>query len=345
MAEEIIFILVIVLVVMAIGLAFSIGANDETLASLVGAGVLKFKIALILGGTAVGFGMILFSGGFVPETVGKSLLGEGLEEKYTNYMLLAVLISSIIWLVIGSFGGIPLSSTHSLIGSIVGVVIVYSIFQGGVDLNTAFNYEKLRDVVLSWFISPLSGLLITYVLFKISAKFLLSRLRGLNQIEKSEKTFKWFLLIAVIFAEIWVGANSGEALGILLGLRENNSINSGQYITFAIFCGIFAFIGIYIAARFVIRNLASHMIDTRPSEGFIIQISSAIILMIATLFALPISHSHVIVFCIIGMSLAQKKEVDYKGLGKMGIYWVLTFPIAALLAGIIYLGFFSFGFS
>lgn len=337
--------LVIVLIIMAIGLAFSIGANDETLASLVGAGVLKFKIALILGGIAIGSGMILFSGGFVPETVGKSILGKGLNEKYTEFMLLAVLISSILWLVIGSFAGIPLSSTHSLIGSIVGVVIVYALFEGGVDLSTAFNYEKLRDVVLSWFISPLSGLLITYVLFKISAKFLLSRLRGLNQIEKSEKSFKWFLLIAVIFAEIWVGANSGEALGILLGLRENRSITNGQYITFAIFCGIFAFVGIYFAARYVIRNLASYMIDTRPSEGFIIQMSTAIILMIATLFALPISHSHVIVFCIIGMSMAQKKEIDLKGLGKMGLYWVLTFPIAAVLAGFIYFGLSSFGFS
>lgn len=345
MADELTIILVIVLVAMAVALAFSIGANDETLASLVGAGVVKFKIALILGGTAIGFGMILFSGGFVPETVGRRLLGEGLGEKYTNYMLLAVLISSIIWLVIGSFAGIPLSSTHSLIGSIVGVVIVYAIFQGGVDLNTAFNYEKLRDVVLSWFISPISGLLITYVLFKISAKVLLSRLKGLNQIEKSEKTFKWFLLIAVLFAEIWVGANSGEALGILLGLRRINSITSGQYLIFAIFCGVFAFLGIYFAARFVIKNLASHMIDTRPSEGFIIQMSSAIILMIATLLALPISHSHVIVFCIIGMSIAQKKEVDYKGLGKMGLYWVLTFPIAAILAGFIYFGLSSFGLS
>ncbi|UCD01710.1 MAG: anion permease [Promethearchaeota archaeon] len=343
MADELTIILVIVLVAMAIALAFSIGANDETLASLVGAGVLKFKVALILGGTAIGVGMIIFSSGFVPETVGKSLLGEGLESKYTNYMLLTVLISSIIWLVIGSFAGIPLSSTHSLIGSIVGVVIVYAIFQGGVDLNTAFNYEKLRDVVLSWFISPISGLIITYLLFKISAKVLLSRLKGLNQIEKSEKTFKWFLLIAVLFAEIWVGANSGEAVGILLGLRENNSISGGQFLIFAIFCGIFAFLGIYFAARFVIRNLASHMIDTRPSEGFIIQMSSAIILMIATLFSLPISHSHVIVFCIIGMSIAQKKEVDYKGLGKMGLYWVLTFPIAAILAGFIYFGLSLFG--
>jgi PiT family inorganic phosphate transporter len=345
MAADINLALIIVLVVMAVALAFSIGANDETLASLVGAGVLKFKVALIIGGTAIGAGMIIFSGGFVPETVGKSLLGEGLEAKYTNIMLLTVLVSSIIWLVIGSFAGIPLSSTHSLIGSIVGVVSVYAILQGGVDLSTAFNYDKLRDVVLSWFISPISGLLITYLLFKISVKLFLSRLRGLNQIEKSEKNFKFMLLIAVIFAEIWVGANSGEALGILLGLRNNGSINNGQYITTAIFCAIFAFLGIYFAARYVIRNLASHMINTRPSEGFIIQMSSAVILMIATLMSLPISHSHVIVFCIVGLSIAQKKEVDYKGLGKMGLYWVLTFPVAALLAGFLYFVLSTFGLS
>ncbi|MHA1884583.1 MAG: anion permease [Promethearchaeota archaeon] len=345
MAADINLALIIVLVVMAVALAFSIGANDETLASLIGAGVLKFKVALIIGGTAIGAGMIIFSGGFVPETVGKSLLGEGLESKYTNIMLLTVLISSILWLVVGSFAGIPLSSTHSLIGSIVGVVFVYAIFQGGVDLSTAFNYDKLRDVVLSWFISPISGLLITYLLFKVSAKLFLSRLRGLNQIEKSEKSFKIMLLIAVIFAEIWVGANSGEALGILLGLRNNGSINNGQYITAAIFCAIFAFLGIYFAARYVIRNLASHMIDTRPSEGFIIQLSSAVILMIATFMSLPISHSHVIVFCIVGLSIAQKKEIDYKGLGKMGLYWLLTFPVAALLAGFLYFVLSAFGLS
>jgi len=345
MAAETNLILIIVLIVMAVALAFSIGANDETLASLIGAGVIKFKIALIIGGTAIGLGMIIFSGGFVPETVGRSLLGEGLKGEYTNIMLLTVLISSIIWLVLGSFAGIPLSSTHSLIGSIVGVVIVYAIFQGGLDINTAFNYTKLGNVVLSWFISPISGFVITYLLYKVSAKFFLSRLKGLNQIEKSEKSFKWLLLVAVIFAEIWVGANSGEALGILLGLRVNESITPNEYIIYAIICAIFAFLGIYFAARYVIRNLASHMIDSRPSEGFIIQISSAIILMIATLLALPISHSHVIVFCIIGMSISQKKEVDYRSLGKMGLYWVLTFPVAALLSGFLYFILSSFGLS
>lgn len=342
MADDLSLILVIVLIIMAIGLAFSIGANDETLSALVGAGVLKFKLALIIGGIAIGGGMIIFSGGFVAKTVGSDILGEGIQ--YTTYMLLTVLISSIIWLVIGSFAGIPLSSTHSLIGSVFGVLIMYAISQGGVNPETALNWDKLGDVVLGWFLSPVFGLLVTFVLFKIIAKFYLSRLKGLNQIEKSEKNFKWLLLGAVIFAEIWVGANSGEALGILYGLLNNGKLNLSQYFLFAVLCGIFAFLGMYFAARYVIKNLASQMTDSRPSQGLIIQMSSAIILMIATFFGLPISHSHVIVFCIIGMELAQKKQLDIKGLGKMGIYWVLTFPIAAIMAGLIYFGLLSFGF-
>ncbi len=341
MVSDLTSILVIVLIILAISLAFAIGANDETLSSLVGAGVLKFKVALLIGGIAVGAGMFSFSFAFVAKTVGADLLGEGLT--YTTFMLLTVLISSIIWLVIGSFAGIPLSSTHSLIGSIVGVVIVYSFLQGGVNPETSFNWVKLGNVVLSWFISPVFGLIITFVLFKIIAKTYLSKLKGLNQIENSEKIFKWLLLITVIFAEIWVGANSGEALGILYGLLDNGSLNMGQYLFYAFICGIASCVGIYIAARYVIRNLASQMIDSRPSEGLIIQLSTALILMVATLLSLPISHSHVIVFCIIGMGLAQKKEVDYKGLGKMGIYWVLTFPIAAAFAGFIYFGFNLFG--
>ncbi len=341
MAVDTISIVVVVLIVLAIALAFSIGANDETLSTLVGAGVIKFKVALLIGGLAVGAGMFAFSFAFVAKTVGADLLGESLT--YTDFMLLTVLISSIFWLIIGSFAGIPLSSTHSLVGSIVGVVFVYSITQGDVNPETAFNWLKLNNVILSWFLSPMFGLIITYMLFKLLAKTYLSRLKGLNQIEKSEKYFKWLLLFAVIFAEIWVGANSGEALGILFGLKDRGSLNLEAYLFFALICGIASCLGIYIAARYVIRNLASQMMDSRPSESLIIQISSALILMIATLLTLPISHSHVIVFCIIGMSVAQRKEVDYKGLGKMALYWILTFPVAAILAGLIYFGFNLFG--
>ncbi len=323
----------ILLIIMGISLAFSIGANDETLATLVGAGVLKFNFALMAGGFATGFGMVFLSQG-VGKTVGADILGPGVN--YSIFMLLAVLISSIVWLIIGSLAGIPLSSTHSTVGSIFGVLIIYSLFQGGVTPANALNYEKLMNVVLSWFLSPFFGLVITYFLFKILIKFFLSKLKGLNQIEKTERRMKWLLLISVLFAEIWVGANSAECIGIFYGLYNSGAINSMYYSIFVVICGIFVFLGIYVAGRFVIRNLASQMTNARPSEGLILQSSSSIILMIATLLALPISHSHVIVFCILGMNVVQEREIDKKAVGKMAIYWFLTFPIAALLAGLIY---------
>ena len=334
-------IIIVVLIVLAVCLSFSIGANDETVAPLAAAGTLKFKFVLVLGGIGIAFGTIFLSEG-VASLVGQKILGPGI--KYTIFMLLSVLISSILWLVIGSFSGVPLSSTHSLIGSIFGVVIVYALYVGNVDLATAFNQEKLMSVVISWFISPLAGLVVTYVLYKIIAKFFLSKLKGLNQIEKNESRFTWALLASVFFAEIWVGANSAEALGILYAMYSTGEISLVTYYLFVVICGIFAFLGLYIAGRYVIRNLASQLTDARPSDGFIIQLSSALILMVCTVvYSVPISHSHVIVFCIIGMNIAQKKEVDYKGLGKMGIFWVLTFPIAALFAGFLYFGFISFG--
>jgi len=250
-------IIIVALLVLAVCLSFSIGANDETVAPLAAAGTLKFKLVLVLGGIGIAFGTIFLSEG-VASLVGEKILGPGI--KYTIFMLLSVLISSILWLVIGSFSGIPLSSTHSLIGSIFGVVIVYALFVGNVDHATAFNQEKLTQVVISWFISPLAGLVVTYVLYKIIAKLFLSKLKGLNQIEKNESRFTWALLVAVFFAEIWVGANSAEALGILYALYSTGEISIVMYYLLVLICGIFAFLGLYIASRYVIRNLASQLI-------------------------------------------------------------------------------------
>lgn len=341
MADQFTFIIFIVLFVLGITLAFSMGANDETLTALVGAGAFKFKIALLMGGIATGLGMIFFSQG-VGKTVGADILGPGI--KYTIFMLLAVLISSIMWLIVGSFFGLPLSTTHSTIGAIFGVLITYSIFKRNIDPTSAFNYSKLNNVVLSWFISPLFGFLITYILFKLIIKLYLKGKKGLNQIEKSEKNFTWCLVIAVIFAEVWVGANSAECIGIFYGLYNNGSLTFVQYRLSIVLCGISVFLGIFFVGRFVIKNLASQMTDARPSDGFIVQTSTALILMVCTLLALPISHTHVIVFSILGLNVAQKKEVDYKAMGKMALFWVLTFPITGILACFIYCGFLVFGF-
>jgi len=343
MSFPIITILIIVLIGLAFALSFSTGANDETLAPLAGANIFKFKFVLMLGGVALACGLIFLSQG-VSKTVGSDILGPDM--KYSTYMLLAVLIGSITWLILGSLLGLPLSSTHCIIGSVFGVVIIYALFQGDVELASAFNNDLLINIVISWFLSPIFGFLISYMIFKTLGKFHLFRLKGLNQIEKSERLCTWLLLFSVLGCGLFAGGNDGgKIVGLLYGLYNNGSINISQYFFFVVVCGIFVFLGIYFVGRFVIKNLASQMTEARPSEGFVIQLSSMLILMVYTLLALPVSHTHVLVFAILGLNLAQKKETDYKALGKMIAFWILTFPIAALFAGFMYFGFLLFGFN
>lgn len=344
MAIELVVILVIFTVILALGLSFSIGANDETVSPLVGANVLKFKVVLIIGGAATAIGLIFLSQG-VGSVIGEDLLGDGIT--YSVFMLIAVLMSTIIWLILGSSAGIPLSSTHSTIGSIFGVLLVYSYFNEAVNPFTCLNYDLLTIILLSWILSPIIGFVVSYLLFKFISKVYLSKLKGLNKIERTEKYFTWLLLIAIIIAELFVGGNDGaNAVGLLYGVYDSGSITTVEYYILIIFCGLCLFLGLFTTGRFVIKNLASQMTDARPSEGFIVQSSTGLIIMFCTVvWFLPVSHSHVIVFCIIGLNVAQKKEIDYKAIGKMVFYWIVTFPIAAILASVIYIGFITLGYS
>lgn len=338
--EELSHIIVITLIILALFLSFSIGANDETPAPLAATGTIKFKAVLVLGGIGLAIGTIFLSEE-VASTVGKKFVGE--EVTYTIYMLLSVLISAIIWLIIGSFAGIPLSSTHALFGSIIGVILVFITFQS-INLAGAFNWAKLSSVLIGWVLSPAVGFILTYILYKLLSKLFLKKFKGLNSIEKSENIFAWGLLIAVFGVSVYTGANSAEALGILYALFDGAYLNLAGYWFWKIILGIFAFFGIYIAGRYVIRNLASQTTDARPSEGFILQIAIFIVLFVVTPLGIPISHSHVIVFSIIGLNIAKKQEVDYRGLGKMAMYWLLTLPISGIVGGLIYVGFYLNGF-
>ncbi len=332
-------ILLIILIILALLLSFAIGGNDETPAPLAAAGTIKFNYVLILGGVGLALGTIFFSEK-VASTVGGDFLGD---VEYTVYMLLSVMISSIIWLIVGSFAGIPLSSTHSLFGSIIGVVFVIIINDPTITVFNAFVGSEIIGVFLGWVVSPLVGFLFSYILYKIVAKLFLKKLKGLNQIEKSETYFSWALVIVVFGVSVATGGNSAEALGIVYALYEGGAILEGGFVIILVLLGIFAFLGLFIAGRYVIKNLASQTMDARPSEGFILQVAALIILIVSNNNGLPISHSHVIVFCIIGLNAAQKREIDYKGIGKMALYWVLTLPIAAILGGLIYFGFYMNG--
>ena len=322
-----------------LALAFGIGANDETMATLVGSRAVKIKLAVILGGVLVFVG-VLFLSASVGKTVGKSLLGPDVE--YTVSMMLAILISTTVWLIVASKTGAPISTTHSVVGSVFGIAIIWALkYQE--NFIDALNWTKMGSVVLGWVISPILGYFGAYLFELGTKKFIHSRKIGLDTLEGIEMKFVYILIAAVCWTQISRGGNdSANALGIMYGLIESGSIAEGD--TFLInslvaLTGLMLTFGLVIVGRNVIKNVGNNLIEMRPSDAFSIQISTSVVIFIATLLGLPVSGSHILIFAVLGAGRVKGETPDKKTFRKMVVSWLITFPVAAILSALCYLVF------
>ncbi|UYP48649.1 hypothetical protein NEF87_004934 [Candidatus Lokiarchaeum ossiferum] len=328
-------VIVIVLLVLMMGLAFAIGANDETMATLVGSRSIKVKTAVILGAFLVFAGVVFLSAG-VGKTVGASLLGS--EVEYNVNMMLAILISTIIWLVVASQTGAPISTTHSLVGSVFGIGIIWAI-QEGQSFFDALNWSKMGSVALGWVISPIFGFVGAYLFQLLVNKFIHKQKIGLDGLEKNEKGFLYLLFAAICVSQVSRGGNdSANALGIMYGLIESGDLTEGPLtVGLLIIAGIMLALGLVIVGRNVIENVGNNLIEMRPSDAFSIQMSTSIVIFLATVLGLPVSGSHILIFAVIGAGKVKGESPDKKSFRKMVASWVLTFPVAAILSAICYL--------
>ena len=359
--------IVIVLLILMFALSFGIGANDETMATLVGSRSIKTRYAIALGAILAFVGVIFLSEQ-VGKTIGENLLGENVV--YNNFMLFAIIISTTIWLIVASTTGAPISTTHSVVGSVFGVAIVWSIQLGkitlpyhaisnsvfgvigdwGFRLESAFlsslNWGKLGEVALGWVLSPTLGLIGAFLL-KHLVNWLISKFqKGLERLEKIEKISSILLIGIISWTQISRGGNdSANALGILYGLIEaggtDASIINQNKIWFIIGVGLMLSLGIIIIGRKVIKNVGTSLLDMRPSDGLSIELSTSIVLFVATILGLPVSGTHVLVFAIIGAGLVKGEKPEGKSFRKMLTSWIITFPVAALLSAILYSSMFS----
>lgn len=327
------FVIILLLVLMVL-LAFAIGANDETMATLVGSRAIKLRTAILLGGALVFFGVLVLSQA-VGETIGKNLLGS--EVNYEVTMMLAILVSTSIWLVVASQTGAPISTTHSVVGSVFGIAVIYSI-QTSIPFVNALNWAKMGDVALGWVISPVLGFIGAYIVQLVVSKFIQARMNGLEGLEKTEKSFTWLLIIAVGWTQVSRGGNdSANALGILFGLIESGDVNQNLQIWLVMLTGLVLAAGLIIVGKNVIANVGNNLIEMRPSDAFSIQISTSIVIFLATVLGLPVSGSHILIFAVIGAGRVKGERPDKKSFRKMVLSWIITFPVAAALSIVCYL--------
>jgi PiT family inorganic phosphate transporter len=223
--------------------------------------------------------------------------------------------------------GIPSSSSHALIGGLVGAVMV----SAGVQ---AINASGLLKVVLALLFSPILGLIVAYILMHIT----LFLTRGATP--KGNGIFKRSQFFTSLGLALSHGANDAQkTMGIItLGLVVEGVLDEFVVPTWVIFLSASMIaLGTAAGGWRLIRTLGWRIYKIRPVHGFVSQIASGSIILGAALAGGPVSTTQVMSSSIMGAGSAERlSKVRWLVGYQMLVAWVLTIPVAALLAALLY---------
>lgn len=195
-------ILVIIAIIIAAYMAWNIGANDvaNSMADAVGSKACTIFWAIVLAAICNFAGAVLV-GGHVTDTVRKGIIDT---QAFTNdpmtlaYGMVCAMLAAALWLNCASYFGMPVSTTHSIVGAIVG----FGILQVGVK---HIHWGTLGQIVASWFISPLAGGIMAFIIFKIISRHVLSVEHPAHAARKGVPVCVFFTFAILILAVIYKG--------------------------------------------------------------------------------------------------------------------------------------------
>ncbi len=316
----------IALIILALIFDFLNGIHDSSniVATIISSRALSPGLALILTATAEFVGPFLF-GVAVAKTIGSEIIPPGL---MTLPVLLAALIGAILWNVITWYFGIPSSSSHALIGGLIGAVSV------GVGLHT-IQLTGLIKVLMALFLSPILGLL-TGFLFTRLVYWLSS-----NATMQINGFFKRAQVITGLGLALSHGANDAQkTMGIItLGLVVSGYLDSFSVPFWVIIASATAISwGTVSGGWRLIKTLGAGFFRIRPIHGFCTQVASAGVILGAALFGGPVSTTQVVSSAIMGVGTADRmNKVRWYMAGNILAAWLITIPLAGFLAALTYL--------
>jgi PiT family inorganic phosphate transporter len=318
-------ILIIILIVLALIFDFLNGFHDSAnvVATMISSRAMTPTAALIIASVANFIGPFVF-GVAVAETIGQDVASPS---SITIAVVLAALLSASIWNLITWFFGIPSSSSHALIGGIVGAVLVGSGAQ-------ALEYKGLILIGLALFLSPVLG----YFLGQITMRISLWAVR--NATPKANLFFKYAQIPTAFTLALSHGTNDAQkTMGIItLGLVVLGYQQAFIVPWWVILSSATAIaIGTALGGWRIIHTLGGKFYRIRPIHSFTSQLSSMVVILSASLFGGPVSTTHVVSSSIIGVGAAQRKSMVRWGvMSDILIAWFLTVPVTAGIAALLY---------
>jgi len=292
--------------------------------------------ALILAAFFVSIGA-LFLGTAVALTFVRGFIGP---EHLDIAVIWSALISALVLNLAAGVRGIPTSSTHAIIGGLVGPVL----FSGGV---CTLNWVLITEILLALLIAPFLGLLFGYLLTNGA-----SGLFGAQSPHTVRRFFEKSQIFSSSAIALAYGANDAQktmgimTLGLIIMYRLYPdelslfySAASDQYILVwvRVACATAVCLGVLTGGYRTMKTLGSKIYRVRSVHGFSAQLASAAIVYSSSIFGFPMSTTQVISSSIVGAGAAQRvSAVKWNVVGRIISTWIITLPGTAILSGIIY---------
>ncbi len=313
----------------AMYIAWNLGANDSAnpTNAAVGSGALSLRKAMILFSVFAAIGAIV-QGYMVMKTIGKGVV--------KDLDPLAALIASLIagiWITFSTWKGLPVSTTHSTVGAVIGIGFAYSYFHG----HTYINWHVVTMIVASWVVSPLLAILLSMLMYNI-LRYIAQR----RSVEKVAPLFKKIMIIGLVASAYAFGVNDvGNATGVyvtvvskLYGLPDATTM---RYLAALGSVGIA--LGALTWGYRVVNTVGYKITRLDYVTGAAALLTNAIIVWgFSTIpkwlwnYGMPISTTHASVSSIIGVGIARSRSlsgVDWKVVGIIVASWIITLPVAA----------------
>lgn len=275
----------------------------------------------------------------IGNTVAKWVHGEFI----TLEVLLAGIIAAIVWNLITWWFGIPSSSSHTLMGGFVGAALAHAggLSENGVDV---INYAKVIPTFLFIFLAPLIGMFIAFFI-----TILIVHLCKRSNPYKAENWFKKLQLISSAAFSLGHGGNDAQKVMGIIGaaiifyekqtkgvdMSFNEFVNVYPWVPFTSFLCIG--IGTMSGGWKIVKTMGTKITKVTPLEGVAAETAGAITLFLTEHFKIPVSTTHTITGAIIGVGATKRLSAVRWGVTVNLLWaWILTIPISAIIAALVY---------
>jgi len=299
--------------------------SANAIATVVGTRVLRPLYAVGIAAVANFAGPFIF-GTAVAHTVGKGIIQPSFS---TVDVIFAGLIGAIIWDLVTWYFGLPSSSSHALIGGLIGSALL----AGGTSALVLPGIEKTLTFIV---ISPTLGfctafgiaIIIMYLFRRYTASYV-------------NKIFGRLQICSSIFFSLTHGANDGQktmgvitALLISGGMLDSTSFSVPTEVIFA--SAIAIALGTFFGGWRIVKTMAFKLTSLRPYQGFCAETGGGVILTSMAWLGIPVSTTHAIAGAIMGVGATKRVSAVRWGVGKRIVYaWIITIPASAAVAALV----------